>query len=176
MPFFLKILALAACTATAANAQRTLSISLPDAHIAADRVTRGDGDTYGLGDWRCAFTLKLEGSVLRLDGTILFTEQANDFTTIVGEYHRRIPVGELEKCRTCRTSLSETYGTASGPNIGARGYRWFSGQGLVRRAKIQSDTFGDDVGHIGGTVQFAPVRVLIECLVADNSAAPRLLR
>ncbi len=166
MHFFVKTLALIICTATTTAAQRTLSIRLPDAQITADRLTRGDGDTYGLGDWQCAFTVKLVDTVLHLDGTIMFAEKANDFTTIVGEYHRRIPVGELEKCRSCRISLDETYGTAIGPNIGARGYRWFDGQGLVRRAKIQTDTFGDDTGHIGGTVQFVPVRVLIECLVA----------
>lgn len=166
MQLSFKVLTLVACTTTVATAQRPLSIQLSDAHITANRLTRGDGDTYGLGDWRCAFTIKLVGTVLHLDGTIMFTEKANDFTTIVGEYHRRIPVDELEKCRSCRISLDETYGTAIGPNIGARGYRWFDGQGLVRRAKIQTDTFGDDTGHIGGTVQFSPVRVLIECLVA----------
>lgn len=166
MQFFFKVLALIACSATAASAQRSLSIQLPDAQITADRITRGDGDTYGLGDWQCAFTVKLVGTVLHLNGTIMFTEKANDFTTIVGEYHRRISVGELERCRTCQISLGETYGTANGPNIGARGYRWFGGQGLVRRAKIQTDTFGNDAGHIGGVVQFTPVRILIECLVA----------
>ena len=176
MFFFLKTLALVACAATAATAQRSLSIKLPDATITADRITRGDGDTYGLGDWQCAFTVKLVGTVLHLDGTIMFAEKANDFTTIVGEYHRRIPVGELEKCRSCRVSLDPTYGTVNGPTIGARGYRWFAGLGLVRRASIQTDTFGDDAGHIGGRVQFAPVRVLIECLMADNGASTELLR
>ncbi len=121
MRFPIQVFALIVCTATTTAAQRTLSIRLPDAQITADRLTRGDGDTYGLGDWQCAFTVKLVGTVLHLNGTIMFTEKANDFTTIVGEYHRRIPVGELEKCRTCQISLSETYGMTSGPNIGARG-------------------------------------------------------
>jgi hypothetical protein len=149
-----------------AMAQRDLLIRLPDVKITADRIIRGDGDTYGLGDWRCAFTLKLEGAELLLDGAIVFSENANDFTTIVGEYHRRIAVGELERCRTCKITLDETYGTVSGPNIGARGYRWFGGQGLVRRANVQTDTFGEDARRIGGTVQFRPLKIRIDCPVA----------
>lgn len=154
-------------SATVLSAQRVITLQLPDAQITADRIVRGDGDTYGLGDWQCAFTIKLDGAVLRVDGAITFSEKANDFTTLVGEYHQSIPVGELEKCRSCKVSIDETYGTVIGPNIGARGYRWFGGQGLVRRARIQTDTFGDDAGRVGGTVQFAPLRVLIECPIAD---------
>ncbi len=94
MQLSFKVLTLVACTTTVATAQRPLSIQLSDAQITANRLTRGDGDTYGLGDWRCAFTIKLVGTVLHLDGTIMFTEKSNDFTTIVGEYHRRTPVSD----------------------------------------------------------------------------------
>jgi hypothetical protein len=161
-----KLLLAALClSANAACAQHSFDIALPDVQILADRVLRGDGDTYGLGDW--PFTATLDGTALQLDGRILFAEKAHDFTTIVGEYHQRIEVGELARCQHCLVQLSDTYGTVSGPNIGARGYRWFGGQGLVRRAKIQTDTFGDDAGHIGGTVQFAPLRVLVDCLIAQ---------
>lgn len=106
-------------------------------------------------DWATGpalFKLELEGAVLKVDGSIVFSEKANDFTTIVGEYHEEIPVKELEKCRSCSFSLEDSYGVVSGPNIGARGYRWYQGQGLVRRAKIITDTFGDS-GRIGGTVK-----------------------
>lgn len=176
MRFFFCTLALLTCTACAAPAQRTLTVQLPDAHLTADRIIRGDGDTYGLGDWQCAFTIKLDGAVLRVDGAITFSEKANDFTTLVGEYHRSIPVGELEKCRSCKVSLDETYGKVSGPNIGARGYRWFGGQRLVSRARIQTDTFGSDAGRVGGTVQFAPLRVLIECPIASLGGPHRPFR
>ncbi len=150
------------------NAQQSFSIALPDVQITADRLVRGDGDTYGLGNWQCSFTVTLDGLMLKVDGKISFAEKANDFTTIVGEYHQRIAVGELERCQRCVVSLDETHGDVSGPNIGARGYRWFAGQGLVRRAKIQTDTFGNDVGHVGGTIQFASIRVLVDCSVAKN--------
>lgn len=157
-------------TSNAVFAQKSFSISLPDAKIMANRIVRGDGDTYGLGDWRCDFNVALDGTDLKIDGKISFTEKANDFTTIVGEYHQRIRVGQLEGCKHCKVSLDETYGTVSGPNIGARGYRWFGGQGLVRRAKIQTDIFGEDAGNIGGTIQFAPLRVRVNCVIAKRVA------
>lgn len=149
-------------------AQQSFEIALPDAHILADRLQRGDGDTYGLGDWHCAFSIALEGQELVVDGQIVFSENANDYTTIAGVYHRRIAVAELERCRHCWVRLEEAKGSVGGPNIGARGYRWFMGQGLVRRAKIQTDTFGDDVGRIGGTIQFAPIKVIVECAIAGS--------
>ena len=68
-------------------------------------------------------------------------------------------MGALERCRHCQVTLGETSGSVSGPNIGARGYRWFDGQGLVRRAKIQTDVFGADAGKIGGAIQFAPIQI-----------------
>ncbi len=147
-------------------AQQSINLELPDMQISADRILRGDGDTYGLGDWKCTFTLSLDGSTLNVAGIITFTENANDFTTIVGTYQQQIVVEELARCRYCGITLAETRGTVSGPNIGARGYRWFQGQGLIRRAKIRTDVFGEDVGNIGGTIQFEPVRVLLDCSVA----------
>jgi hypothetical protein len=149
-------------------AQKSFNIELPDIQITASRIVRGDGDTYGLGDWKSTFTVALDGTTLKVDGTISFTEKANDFTTIVGEYHQRIAVGALERCRHCQVTLGETTGSVSGPNIGARGYRWFGGQGLIRRAKIQTDIFGEDVGNIGGTIQFALIRILVDCSIASN--------
>lgn len=162
-------LAFCACLLAATPyAQQSFDIMLPDAQIIAERVVRGDGDTYGLGDWHCAFNVSLEGTMLKIEGKISFTEKANDFTTIVGEYHQQIAVGALERCRHCFVSLNETQGKVTGPNIGARGYQWFAGQGLVRRAKIQTDTFGEDTGNIGGTIQFAPIRVLVDCSIAGG--------
>lgn len=158
------MLTLAVCaTSGMVTAQSSFFIHLPDVQIMADRITHGDGDTYGLGDWQCAFTATLEGTYLLLDGTIIFAEKANDLTTIIGQYHRRIQVRELGHCHNCKVKLSKTYGVVRGPNIGARGYRWFRGQGLIHRAYIQTDTFGDDASRIGGTVQFSRLRVSVEC-------------
>lgn len=169
MYFLPKTIFLSVCfLANVAVAQKSFSISLPDVQIYADRLVRGDGDTYGLGDWQCAFTVALDGPIIQVDGKITFREEANDFTTIVSEYHQRTVIGELERCRHCQVSLEGTHGTVSGENIGARGYRWFQGKGLIRRAKIQTDTFGNDVGKIGGTVQFAPVRIMVDCSIASK--------
>ncbi len=151
-----------------APAQQIIPVRLPDAVITANRIIRGDGDTYGLGDWRCAFTATVDGLYLKIDGVITFTEKANDFTTIVGEYHRRIYIRQLEKCQSCDVSLLGASGVVDGPNIGARGYRWFGGKGMVRRAYIQTDVFGKDAGQIGGKVQFAPLKVSVKCLYASR--------
>lgn len=156
----------AALVPVVSNGQQTVTINLPDAQISAAKIVRGDGDTYGLGDWHCTFTLALRGATLFLNGKIVFAENANDFTTIKGTFQQKIHVGELERCRHCVLTLSDSLGSANGPNIGARGYRWFSGQGLIRRAKIQTDVFGTDAGHIGGTIQFVPIRVLVDCSIA----------
>ena len=82
-----------------ATAQQTVLINLPDIYIMADKITRGDSDTYGLGDWSCSFKLELEGAVLKVDGSMGFSEKANDFTTMVGEYNEESTLKEMEKCR-----------------------------------------------------------------------------
>lgn len=147
-------------------AQQVLQVALPDIRIAADRLVRGDGDTYGLGDWQCTFKAVLKDSLLMLKGTIAFSEKSNDFTTILGEVQAQIAVKSLAHCKHCTVRLAETQGTVSGVNIGARGYRWFPGRGLIRRAYIQTDTFGDDVGHVGGTIQFEPLKIWLDCAMA----------
>lgn len=149
-----------------AQTSQTFLITLPDAQITADRLLRGDGDTYGLGDWRSTFRIALEDIYLKVDGEIIFTEKANDHTTLAGQYHHRFVVGALEKCRSCSFVLEETEGTVRGPNVGARGYRWYKGRGIVKSAQIVTDTFGDDVGKIGGTIQFRPVKVQMHCYFA----------
>lgn len=151
-----------------AQTSQTFLITLPDAQITADRLLRGDGDTYGLGDWRSTFRIELEDIYLKVEGEIIFTEKANDQTTLVGQYQHRFVVGMLEKCRSCSFVLEETEGTIRGPNVGARGYRWYKGRGIVRSAQIVTDTFGDDVGKIGGTVKFRPVKVQMHCYFAST--------
>lgn len=146
-------------------AQESFVLQLDEVEITAGRIVRGDGDTYGLGDWHCRFEVSLTESTVLLEGRIVFAEKANDHTTISGTFKKYIPVKELEACRHCVIQLDPAEGTVSGPNIGARGYRMFAGQGLIRRAHIQTDVLGQDAGRIGGTVQFAPIRVLVDCLI-----------
>lgn len=155
--------------ADAQLAPTTLSIPLSDVHIVADQLVRGDDDIYGLGDWRCQFKVSLEGRMLKIEGEIVFAEKANDFTTIRGSYYREIPVVEPGQYPSCQLELEEPTGLVSGPNIGARGYRWYKGEGLIRQARIITDTFGPDTGRIGGTVQLEPLRIRMSCAYAGRS-------
>jgi len=152
------------------SAQTVFLYQIPDANITADKVTKGDGDTYGLGDWRCNVKAMLEGTVLKVSGDIVFTEKANDFSTIVGHFEQNYPVQALEQCKQCTILIDEPAGSVSGPNVGARGYKWYRGQGLIRKAKIQTDVFGADEGHIGGIIRFAPIRLVVHCDYAFDNA------
>ncbi len=165
-PFLLCLFALLQFATTNLAAQKTLQIALPDAEIWANKITKGDCDTYGLGDWRCTFNVTLDGAWLELHGSIMFSENANDYTTITGQYQQRIYVGALEKCRLCTVALDDETGSVSGPNIGARGFRWYNGQGLIRKASIRTDDFGCDEGRIGGTIRFLPVKIRVNCAFA----------
>jgi len=156
-----------------AQAPTYISVELPDIWIMANQILRGDGDTYGNGDWYCKVNAALdaEGNI-RLEGELMFAEKANDFTTITRSFKRIIKVPALEKCKECRLSLDETRGYVSGLNVGARGYRWYRGKGLIRRVYFQTDTFGTDAGRVGGRIVFSPLKVLVKCeyayLVPEN--------
>lgn len=139
-------------------------VELPDAEIWATDLLRGDDDTYGLGDWRCVFELELRDSALVVRGEITFWERANDQTTIRGHYYRVLPIAAAT--RNCQLELVQASGLVSGPNIGARGYRWYKGEGVVRQARIITDTFGPDTSRIGGTIQFEPIQIARSCVYA----------
>ncbi len=161
------LLALAIFVSAALCAQPpVLALQLPDVSITADQVLRGDADTYGLGNWRCTFHLSWDGSEAVLEGYIIFRESANDSTIIRGRVLHRIALPELAPYGLCTLTFDRAYGAVGGPNIGARGARWYAGRGLIRKALIVTDTFGDDVGRIGGLVQFRPVQIRLDCLYA----------
>lgn len=148
---------------TGSRAQDTLVVNLPDVNIFAGKVTRGDADVYGLGDWICKFEVEvLDGAKLLLKGTIAFSEKANDQTTIVGKYEQVLSLKALEPYAYHRLQLLSPFGKVGGPNIGARGFRWFDGEGIIQKAYIQTDTFGEDVGRIGGTVRFHPLVIVAQ--------------
>jgi hypothetical protein len=162
-----------------AAAQQTIQILIPDLQITASKLETGDGDLYGLGDWRCTVSVRLESDTLVVDSYIIFKENANDFTTIKGKKQQRIVVPELAGCYGCGPLLSSSEGIVKGPNIGARGFRWFAGQGIIRRASIRTDTFGDDTGNIGGTLQFAPIQIDFDCgyaAISKTHLSPQIIR
>ena len=145
-------------------AQQYININIPDVQIWADKITNGDADLYGSGDWCCTFTTRIDGDYLVLDGKISFAEKAGDFTTIIGSYHHRILVEELQKCSSCEVSLEEKIGFLSGQNVGARGVQTYNGKGIIRSAKIVTDTFGNDNGKVGGRIKFNPIRFKVVCI------------
>lgn len=155
-------------TALAAQTQRVY-VRLPDLNLQADQLLRGDGDTYGLGNWTARFVLRREDDFLLLDGKLIFTEDAHDHTTIVGTVHKRYRLSALQNCRNCTVRLMQDVGVAEGPNIGARGYRWFEGRGLLKKAYLRTDVFGADTGHIGGRFVFRRLGLEIACPVAIRS-------
>ena len=153
--------------------QDTILVALPDVYITADRVLQGDGDTYGLGEWKCVFSVALEDSLLLLKGRVVFSENANDFTRIVGRYEGYWGLEVLKKYKSCRLRLAQASGSVSGQNFGARGYRRFKGQGLIRSARVRCDVLGTDTGQIGVGVHFAPLVLKLECAVAENTQKSR---
>ena len=161
------------CVCWALGAQQTLWIALPDAHIVADRLTKGDCDTYGLGDWHCRFTATIEDSLIVLNGSISFSENANDYTTIVGAWRSELYVAELARCSKCRLILHDNSGQVSGKNIGARGYQTVVGKGMIRKARVLSDTFGCDAGKLGAYLSFRPILLAIHCEYAGGAEGQR---
>jgi hypothetical protein len=149
------------------SAQQILDIQLPDMEIWATQLLRGNADLYGRGDWQLNVTVALEGYSLNVKGKILFSEKADDFTEIVGGFEQTLQIEAIQRCQSCQLRILENKGSVKGKNIGARGFRWFDGHGLIRRAKIRTDTFGDDVGVIGGRIEFLPFQINVQCLYAN---------
>jgi hypothetical protein len=166
MKKFLLLLLLGGSTPTLLRSQKMLTIPLPDFEFFADKLSSGDCDLYGLGSWQCEISIKIEGAYLLIKAKAVFSEDNPDYTIIEGAYSKRIYVEELAKYAHCDLEQEQFSGSVSGKNIGARGYRWYNGSGMVKRAWIATDTFGCDVGKVGGTIQLHPLRVSVQCTYA----------
>jgi hypothetical protein len=148
------------------HSQKMLTIPLPDLEVFADKLRSGDCDLYGLGNWQCEISIKIDGAYLVLKAKAVFSEDNPDYTVIEGSVSKRIYVEELAKYAFCDLEQEHFSGSVSGKNIGARGYRWYYGSGMVKKAWIVTDTFGCDVGKVGGTIQLHPLRVSVQCTYA----------
>jgi hypothetical protein len=169
MKKFLLLLLLGGGMPMLLRSQKMLTIPLPDITLFADKLNSGDCDLYGLGSWQYDVSIKTEGAYLTIKAKAVFSEENPDYTVIEGVYSKRIYVEELAKYAHCELEQSQFSGSVSGKNIGARGYRWYSGSGSVKKAWIQTDTFGCDVGKIGGTIQLHPLRVSVQCAYATTA-------
>ncbi len=146
--------------ATALLAQNNIEVPIPPIAITADRVLSGDADTYGLGTWQCNVQARLSHDTIFLTGQIVFSENANDFTCIVGDFAKEIHLKATIDQRYWDYSLLTTQGRIYGGNRGARGYGWFrNGQGLVQKARLKTDDFGMDAGKIGGWLYLRPIKL-----------------
>jgi hypothetical protein len=149
-------------------AQTSVTIDVPAFEIYADQLLHGDGDTYGMGTFRIQVTASIDNGQIVLQSQIIFEEGANDFTVILGNTVHRFDIEVLQTCKHCQLTLLQGRGHLNGVNIGARGFKRFDGHHLIQSADIQTDTFGDDVGKIGGKVKLKPFTVLIKCLYATT--------
>lgn len=154
---FLSITLLLILLSTLAG-QRSSTLQLPDIQLFADQHTRGDEDLYGLGTWQISATAHQLGDSVCISLTIKFCEDVHDFTTMKGA--RIVMVALPEGVNTSETLLmDQSFSDVRGPNIGARGFQNFQGNGMIEEVIICTDTFGTDTGKVGGTIRFKPIRL-----------------
>jgi len=148
------------------HAQHQIIINLPNIEIKGDKLMHGDADTYGRGIWKCEVNAKIVGDSILIAGSILFAENEADRTLIKGDFKKLLFCPSLQKFQNCHHEPDEINGSVGGPNYGAREPLWIKGNGLIHKIKIRTDTFGEDVGKIGGVLHFNPMILNIECLFA----------
>jgi hypothetical protein len=147
--------------ASTLSAQQSITIYPSAFEIRATDILKGDGDTYGLGNFVVKTTLYLKNEWLTVRVDLKFAENANDFTTIVGSVQYMYKIDEIAKCRSCVHTLAHEQASTVHKNIGARGYKVFGGDEIVESLYFITDTFGEDAGNIGGTVQLAPITIYV---------------
>jgi len=145
-----------------AAAQSLIAVPLPDITVWADKCVQGDRDIYGLGTWSCSIKAKIVQRQLVLTGKIIFIEEANDFTLIVGHFTKVMNIAPcLPGGEWAIEPVGNMAGSVAGLNTGASGIHFFEGTGLIQRAYLITDTFGEDTGNIGGTLKLKPLQVRI---------------
>jgi hypothetical protein len=145
------------------KSQELVRVQLPEMEIYANQLLEGDGDTYGLGTFSLEVYSEIQDSLLVIHAQILFEEGQNDHTRIFGTEQWSFPVKRLSQCQSCGLKLRKTDGELVGKNIGARGFKRWSGTGLIQSALIQTDTFGSDTGNVGGRFLLRPIEIEIYC-------------
>jgi len=151
-------------------AQSSLSINIPDLEIRADKLIQGDADTYGRGDWKCEVTVHIIEDTINVTGSIIFSENEADRTIIKGDFRKVFVSPMLRKFQSCELDEKKINGDAGGLNFGSREPVWVKGKGLIKRIKIRTDTFGNDIGKIGGILKFNPIILNYECLFAEKKS------
>jgi len=143
------------------EAQETIILNIPDITIYANELIQGNSDTYGRGVWKSNFTLEIIDDQVNLKAELLFLENQGDNTIITGKFEGNYPIPSFIKYPNCSFKLPVKKGVVEGANFGARGFRTFEGKGIIHTISIQTDTFGDDVGKVGGTIHFNPIEIIV---------------
>ncbi|MFN4080734.1 MAG: hypothetical protein ACK4NS_07510 [Saprospiraceae bacterium] len=159
------LLALFACAQQGA-AQFAIQIQAPEMRIYATQLIQGDDELWGLGVWETRWVAEARGDSLWLRGEIFFREMANDHSVFYGKAELGLPVGELAAYPFCAIEPLTMSGGVKGNNAGAVGYKRYRGNGLAASALIRTDTFGPDLGKVGGVVRFRPIALRLSCSVA----------
>lgn len=146
-----------------AVAQQTIRVPLPSIEIWADKLEHGDCDTFGKGTWMCSVETEIEGDELTISAKIWFLENSGDSTRITGAATRKMKIPSLKDYSACTILNKGGSGRLNGVNIGARSFRNYEGQGIIRSGYIQTDTHGCDVGKIGGKLTLKPLYLKIYC-------------
>jgi hypothetical protein len=154
---------------TALYSQDTINVQISPIDLYANELTRGDGDLYGLGSFQIESQIKLSGAEVQINLYMRFEEGAHDFTTIIGQKTTTETLPELLPCLSQRCRIIGPIGSLNNQNIGARGYRNFAGTGHLKSAYVQTDTFGSDVGQIGGQIKFDTLRIVIDPIAVTQS-------
>jgi hypothetical protein len=152
------------------GAQEVITVQLPEIEIYADQLLNGDGDIYGLGGFSVDVHAEIRDSLLVIHAQILFEEGQNDQTTLFGSNTYAFEVKRLSQCQSCGLKVRQHDGQLTGKNIGARGFRRWMGNGIVHSALIQTDTFGSDIGKVGGQILLRPIEIEIYCDYVDTSS------
>jgi hypothetical protein len=152
------------------GAQEVITVQLPEIEIYADQLLNGDGDIYGLGTFSVEVQASIEDSMLVIDTQMIFEEGQNDQTTIYNSSRFAFQVKRLSACQSCGLKVRQHDGQLTGKNIGARGFRRWMGNGIVHSALIQTDTFGSDIGKVGGQILLRPIEIEIYCDYVDASS------
>lgn len=64
------------CSLLLLAAQEAAIIKIPDKEIIADRLIRGNGDTYSMGDCWCSFRLSRTNDMLMLNGEMMAAQKS----------------------------------------------------------------------------------------------------
>ena len=141
------------------------TISVPIASIRAWHLPHeGTGDTEMFGNNR-RITIRAnvvrDGPRLNLTGTVEMRESVQDFTTFLGTFTRQVFDLDLEAPGCTYRGFSGRSGSLDADSSEVNWTQYENGNGIIKAASCLSDTFGDDAGRLGCTIDFEDITVAL---------------